>query len=233
MRLRSILVSALACAALPAAASAAAIDFTDDFTGGPSAHWSSYTGDWYGHDGVYEARFPSNSPTTLASLDFDLIGALTFEADVNDLADGGLWINTDGTNQNGVLLVLGGDGYGPSGGAFGGTAIYWHTVSGGAFSGALNHVAGVFTPGDDHHIRVTYSGGVYEAFVDGVSRTTLNYGALTGGRVGLYDEWGPMTFDNVHLVGQVAVPEPAAWTLMIGGFGFAGAALRRRRAVAA
>jgi hypothetical protein len=30
-----------------------------------------------------------------------------------------------------------------------------------------------------------------------------------------------------------AVPEPATWALMIGGFGMAGAALRRRRAVAA
>ena len=29
-----------------------------------------------------------------------------------------------------------------------------------------------------------------------------------------------------------AVPEPASWALMIGGFGMAGAALRRRRAVA-
>ncbi|WP_293682751.1 PEPxxWA-CTERM sorting domain-containing protein [uncultured Phenylobacterium sp.] len=31
----------------------------------------------------------------------------------------------------------------------------------------------------------------------------------------------------------VAVPEPATWALMIGGFGLAGASLRRRRAVAA
>jgi hypothetical protein len=30
-----------------------------------------------------------------------------------------------------------------------------------------------------------------------------------------------------------SVPEPAAWTLLIGGFGFAGAALRRRREAAA
>lgn len=32
---------------------------------------------------------------------------------------------------------------------------------------------------------------------------------------------------------SLGVPEPAAWALMIGGFGLAGAALRRRRAVAA
>lgn len=36
---------------------------------------------------------------------------------------------------------------------------------------------------------------------------------------------------NVSLTG--GVPEPATWALMIGGFGLAGAALRRRRAVAA
>ncbi|MFN9846857.1 MAG: PEPxxWA-CTERM sorting domain-containing protein, partial [Alphaproteobacteria bacterium] len=35
-----------------------------------------------------------------------------------------------------------------------------------------------------------------------------------------------------YTVQSGAVPEPAAWALMIGGFGLAGAALRRRRAVA-
>jgi hypothetical protein len=38
-------------------------------------------------------------------------------------------------------------------------------------------------------------------------------------------------FDNVSVTGSV--PEPTAWALMIGGFGMAGAMLRRRRAVAA
>lgn len=42
---------------------------------------------------------------------------------------------------------------------------------------------------------------------------------------------------GVNVIGQFngggAVPEPAAWALMIGGFGFAGATLRRRKAVAA
>jgi Protein of unknown function (DUF642)/PEP-CTERM motif len=37
-------------------------------------------------------------------------------------------------------------------------------------------------------------------------------------------------FDNVSVSGQAAVPEPASWALMIGGFGMAGAMLRRRRA---
>jgi hypothetical protein len=31
---------------------------------------------------------------------------------------------------------------------------------------------------------------------------------------------------------QAGVPEPASWALMIGGFGLAGASLRRRRAIA-
>jgi hypothetical protein len=42
-------------------------------------------------------------------------------------------------------------------------------------------------------------------------------------------------FDAVSLFRQDAAsaPEPAAWALMLGGFGLAGAALRRRRALAA
>lgn len=37
----------------------------------------------------------------------------------------------------------------------------------------------------------------------------------------------------LHGESVAAVPEPAAWALMIGGFSLAGAALRRRRAVTA
>jgi len=39
--------------------------------------------------------------------------------------------------------------------------------------------------------------------------------------------------EHVHSLADAAVPEPAAWALMITGFGLAGAAIRRRRAVAA
>jgi len=44
------------------------------------------------------------------------------------------------------------------------------------------------------------------------------------------DAWG---VDDVSYGGGGGVPEPAAWALMIGGFGLAGAALRRRRAALA
>ena len=40
-------------------------------------------------------------------------------------------------------------------------------------------------------------------------------------------------FDNVRLDVSSGVPEPATWALMLGGFGLAGAALRRRRATVA
>lgn len=41
---------------------------------------------------------------------------------------------------------------------------------------------------------------------------------------------GGVFFDDVSVSG--VVPEPATWALMIGGFGLAGALLRRRRAMA-
>ncbi len=45
---------------------------------------------------------------------------------------------------------------------------------------------------------------------------------------------GDYYFDSTGLAATVtAVPEPGAWALMIGGFGMAGAVLRRRRALAA
>lgn len=42
-----------------------------------------------------------------------------------------------------------------------------------------------------------------------------------------------LSFTGATQSGSTAVPEPATWALMIGGFGLAGAALRRRRAALA
>lgn len=46
---------------------------------------------------------------------------------------------------------------------------------------------------------------------------------------------GGIYLDNVSVTGPdpIAVPEPASWALMISGFGLAGTALRRRRAIIA
>ncbi len=41
---------------------------------------------------------------------------------------------------------------------------------------------------------------------------------------------GAVQFDNIIVNPAVAVPEPATWAMMIGGFGMVGAAMRRRRA---
>ena len=62
-------------------------------------------------------------------------------------------------------------------------------------------------------------------FVGTGSPTTLTATATVPGNGGVF-------FDNFQVNGP-AVPEPATWALMIGGFGLAGAALRRRRALTA
>jgi len=58
------------------------------------------------------------------------------------------------------------------------------------------------------------------------SPTTITLAAVTGGNGGVF-------FDKISVDGAAGVPEPATWSLMIGGFGLVGAALRRRRAAVA
>ena len=65
-------------------------------------------------------------------------------------------------------------------------------------------------------------------FVSDTAFTTVTFFNPLGG--GNNDQFG---LDNLTTSGGGAIPEPGTWALMIGGFGLAGAALRRRQAAAA
>lgn len=108
--------------------------------------------------------------------------------------------------------------------------LYWgDNITGGAWSlfadvGATNYasISGVdlasgTNPGTTHNF----------SFVAAGSSTTLSFYEFS-------NSGASPIIDNVLVTGPTAaVPEPATWALMIGGFGFAGATLRRRRVVVA
>ena len=83
---------------------------------------------------------------------------------------------------------------------------------------------------------VDWSGGrIYDFGDGGQFRVTLNNAAFDQGALGPrggLDRAATITA-TFTLVSAAAVPEPATWALMIGGFGVAGVALRRRTALAA
>lgn len=68
-------------------------------------------------------------------------------------------------------------------------------------------------------------GAQYFGFTDTVEFTSVRIDQFTNGG----DAWG---IDDVSY-NAAAIPEPATWAVMIGGFGLAGAALRRRRSLPA
>ncbi|MCW5759751.1 MAG: PEP-CTERM sorting domain-containing protein [Phenylobacterium sp.] len=73
---------------------------------------------------------------------------------------------------------------------------------------------------DPGRMTITVNGGTFNEGLFG-----LNEGKKHGLKVAAEFHW-----DNNPTFG--AVPEPATWALMIGGFGMAGATLRRRRSLA-
>ncbi len=72
----------------------------------------------------------------------------------------------------------------------------------------------------DHWSSFNYS------FVANATSATINFMQTTATRGS-----GDTGIDNISISG--GVPEPTTWALMVGGFGLAGAALRRRRATVA
>lgn len=128
---------------------------------------------------------------------------------------------------------------------FGGTSIFPNRsepgltiarTDGGAFT--FNSVDLTFAFDDQNEFfpgglaTYTFDGGtssVTRAFdnLAGFQTFTFNLGGLTSVRI---SSASPFAIDNVVL-DQVtgAVPEPATWAMMIGGFGLVGGAVRRRR----
>ncbi len=157
---------------------------------------------------------------------------------MNALGDGGIWVDSDGTGQNGILLVIGGGGYGNgSHGSPAGTEAYWHIASGGGFSSPQDEVNGVFTPGNTYTVSVVVSGDTHSAYNDPygsfdgntVLLTALTNAAYPGGEVGLHDNQPnfttgsgsgtPTSFSDFSLQGQL-VPEPSSMVLIGAGSGW-------------
>jgi len=191
--------------------------FTDTFTTGASSVWGNERGSWYASGGAYNCLFPSNNPTTMSTLPWDLTDC-AIDVDIRQVCDGGIYLRWNPTSQSGVLLVTGGEGWGVglTNGNIG-RDLYWHTVHNGSFSGATNLASNVFTPGQNVHVRVVVQGNVYQAYVDGVLRSTLVDSSFPHGRVGLYD-FAPANainqafdqrFDNVRLTAYPSIwPSP-------------------------
>jgi hypothetical protein len=215
----------------PLKARASIVSFSDSFSPAASSLWSDSSGHWTTSNGQYFAQVPSNSPVTFTGLPFDLTN-FTVDVTVNSLGDGGVWLRTEGTDlvngspQDGILLVTGGDGYGQGArGGTAGTSLNFNIVQNGVLSGA-EEVDNVFTPGTTHNLKVVVSGDTYSAFVDGSTTPTIVFtnSIYSDGDVGLYDDQPnvagggsgtPQTFSAFSVSGTT-VPEPAFAFLTLG-----------------
>ena len=179
--------------------------YRDDFTGGAQLPWSNLRGDWQASAGEYAAQVPGNTPPTATLLPYEL-SDFSFEVDLIDPADGGLWLRTNATGTEGVMLVVFPD------------RLYWHVIAdlGGPYT---IHQQASITPNlgpGPTRIRVTGNGPILRAYlresptaVSTLDLTTvsnppgLNY---LSGRVGLYDNAAPGTrFDNVRVEAGVPI----------------------------
>jgi len=189
--------------------------FNDDFNAGASAQWNNFAGNWSASGGVFRAQNPSNGAFNF--LPFNLTD-FAVNLDINRVADGGVWLRSDGTGANGLLLVTGGEGWG-----FGarqpasGNSLYFHVVQNGVFNPAnppyYAEVSQQFTADVSNiHLRVEVVGNTYSVFLNNGATpvTTFTDSTFASGRVGLYD-FSNQTVDNFSI--QV-VPEPSALALI-------------------
>jgi hypothetical protein len=195
-------VFALALFTLPALAQTV---YRDDFTGAPQLPWSNLRGDWQVSAGEYAALAPENTPPTATLLPYEL-SDFSFEVDLIDPADGGLWLRTNAAGTAGVILVVLPD------------RLYWHVIAdvGGPYT--IYQQASI-TPNlgaGPTRIRVTGNGPILRAYLreSPTAITTLDLSTVSnppglnylGGRVGLYDNAAPGTrFDNVRVEAGVPI----------------------------
>jgi len=77
------------------------------------------------------------------------------------------------------------------------------------------------------------SGNPYELGWSSFSGNSTDTWALSDGETGYFKANLGLAFRVIGTASNGAVPEPASWALMIGGFGMVGASMRRRRATVA
>lgn len=172
----------------------------DNFDAGPQQPWISVRGDWTAADGTYQAQQPGNSPVTAAILPYELVD-FSFEVDLLQPADGGLWVRANADATAGVILVVFAD------------RLYWHVISDPASGPWTPHGFANIVPAlgsGTTRVRVTGNGPILRAYLndDSVAVSTLDLDTVATppgsqflrGRVGLYDNASPGTrFDNVRL----------------------------------
>jgi hypothetical protein len=169
----------------------------------------------------------------------------TLNLTLNNAGDGGIFVRTNSSDTQFVVLILGGEGYGQGArGGNAGSSLYWADSNNP--SAILGLVTGVFTPGNTYSIKVVASGDVFQAYVNGTLESTFTDAAGgSDGGVGLYDDQpntttgsgsGPASsYSSFSLTGTTvtstaATPEPGPILLIGTGLAVLLLVFRRKRA---